>query len=69
MALLPAVAPAPGRWYGSVVQRSVHALVSLQYHRTSSHALPPSGSIWYWDSRVPHSQHETTSGASARSSA
>jgi hypothetical protein len=46
------------RW--AEVQRSVQARVSLQYHRRSRQALSPSGTIWFWCRRMPHSQHETT---------
>jgi hypothetical protein len=43
-------------WRRAEIQRSVHASGSLQYHRMSSHAAPPSASIWllYW--RMPHIQ-------------
>ena len=41
----------------------MHARVSRQYQRTSSHALPPSATMWSADSRMPHIQHDVTSGA------
>jgi len=39
---------------------------SLQYHRRSRQALSPSGTIWFWCRRMPHSQHETTAARRAR---
>lgn len=56
----PGEAPAARASRRAVVQRSVHARVSRQYHRTSLQALPPSATIWLCCRRVPHSQHETT---------
>jgi hypothetical protein len=53
-------------WRRAEVQRSVQARVSLQYHRRSSQALPPSGAIWFWCRLMPHSQHETTAARRAR---
>jgi hypothetical protein len=52
-------------WLRAEIQRSVHARVSLQYHRTSPHAVPPSGTIWCCCKRIPQSQHETTAGRRA----
>jgi hypothetical protein len=42
------------------VQRSVHALASLQYQRTSAHAWPPSGTIRPSGSSMLHSAHLAT---------
>jgi hypothetical protein len=42
------------------VHRSVHARTSLQNQRTSVHAPPPSGTIWFLCRSIPHSQQETT---------
>jgi hypothetical protein len=56
----PGAAPAARAWCGGEVQRSVHAWVSRQYHRTSLQALPPSGTIWLRCRLIPHIQHETT---------
>ena len=39
------------------VQRSVHALASLQYQRMSTHAWPPSGTIRPVGSAIPHNEH------------
>ena len=47
------------------VQRSVHAGVSLQYYRMSPQAVPPSGIIRLCCRRIPHIQHETTTGRRA----
>src|SRR5215469_219471 len=65
MALRPEATPAvrASRW--AEVQRSVHAGVSLQYHLTSLHALPPSGNIWLCCRWIPHIQHATTAGRRA----
>ena len=60
IALLGEAAPASCTWRGACVHRSAQARVSRQYHRMSSHALPPSGIIWSWGRGMPHSQHETT---------
>lgn len=49
------------------VQRSVQALVSRQYQRTSSQALPPSATMWSADSRMPHIQQDVTRGGPSRS--
>jgi hypothetical protein len=46
------------RW--DEVHRSVHARTSLQNQRTSVHAPPPSGTIWFLCRSIPHSQQETT---------
>ena len=53
-------APTARAWRGACVHRSAQARVSRQYHRMSSHALPPSGIIWSSGKGMPHSQHETT---------
>jgi hypothetical protein len=53
-------------WDCAEVQRSVQARVSLQYHRRSEQAWPPSGTIWFWCRRMPHSQHETRAARRAR---
>ena len=42
------------------VQRSVQLLVSWQYQRTSSHALPPSATMLLAGCRVPHIQQDCT---------
>ena len=42
------------------VQRSVHALASLQYQRRSAHARPPSGTIRPSGSSMLHSAHLAT---------
>jgi hypothetical protein len=42
------------------VQRSVHALASLQYQRRSAHAWPPSGTIRPSGSSMLHSAHLAT---------
>ena len=39
------------------VQRSVHALASLQYQRMSAQAWPPSGTIRPVGSEIPHNEH------------
>jgi len=39
------------------VQRSVHALASLQYQRMSAQAWPPSGTIRPVGSAIPHNEH------------
>ena len=59
IALSGGAAPAVRAWRGACVHRSAQARVSRQYHRMSSHALPPSGIIWSWGRGMPHSQHET----------
>src|SRR5262249_42564640 len=56
----PAAASAARAWRRAEVQRSVHARASLQYHRTSPHASPPSGTIWARCRWIPHIQHEKT---------
>jgi len=53
-------APTARAWRGACVHRSAQARVSRQYHRMSSHALPPSGIIWSCGNGMPHSQHATT---------
>jgi hypothetical protein len=65
MALRPEAAPAARASRRLEVQRSVHARVSWQYHRMSPQAWPPSGTIWFGCSRIPHIQHETTAGPRA----
>jgi hypothetical protein len=47
------------------VQRSVHAFASRQYQRTSAQAWPPSATIWWTGSWMPHMAH-ATAGAVAR---
>ena len=65
IALPGGAAPAARAWRGACVQRSAQARVSRQYHRMSSHALPPSGIIWSWVRGMPHSQHEITAACRA----
>ncbi len=50
------------------VQRSVHALASRQYQRTSAQAWPPSATIWWAGSWMPHMAHATVGEARRRSS-
>lgn len=61
-----AAASAASLWRWAENPRSVQARMSLQYHRRSGQALPPSGTIWFWCRRMPHSQHETTAVRRAR---
>src|SRR5215472_14839075 len=46
-----------GCWGRLAVQRSVHALASLQYQRMSTQAWPPSGTIRPVGSAIPHNEH------------
>ena len=46
--------PVPG---SLAVQRSVHDLAFLQYHRMSAQACPPSGTIRSSGNAMPHSEH------------
>ena len=45
----------PGGW--AVVQRFVHDMASLQYHRMSAHAWLPSGTKRPSGSAMPHKEH------------
>jgi len=66
VAIPGAAASAASLWRRAENPRSVQARMSLQYHRMSRQALPPSGTIWFWCRRMPHSQHETTAVRRAR---
>ena len=50
------------------VQRSVHALASLQYQRMSTQAWPPSGTIRPVGSAIPHNEHWADGNERCRSS-
>jgi hypothetical protein len=50
----------------AAVQRFVHDMASLQYHRISAHACPPSGTSRPSGSAMPHNEHCATSSARSR---
>jgi hypothetical protein len=50
----------------AVTQRSVHDLTSLQYQRTPSHELPPSGISRPSGRAAPHKEHSATSNGRRR---
>jgi hypothetical protein len=54
-------------WGGrAAIQRSVHDLTSLQYQRTPSHELPPSGTSRPSGRAAPHREHSATSNGRRR---
>jgi hypothetical protein len=58
-------AGAGGDWRAAT-QRSVHDLTSLQYQRTPSHELPPSGTSRPSGRATPHMEHSATSSGRRR---